>query len=223
MTASVIVVEDHPLYRDALTQLLRTSLKLPRIAAMSTVEEALDATSKGQDVALVLLDISLPGLSGAEAVRTLGRAHPSAEIVVISASEDDRDVNAAIRAGALAFVSKTVPPERIGQIVERILRRKLHHPVWVTPQGESSASGDAMPRLTPRQKQIVRLLCRGDSNKAIASSLGLAEVTVRQHVSGLLKILEAENRTQAVLVARRLGLCQSDSNRTHSRRRVSGG
>ncbi|MBI3899973.1 MAG: response regulator transcription factor [Gammaproteobacteria bacterium] len=202
-----LVIEDHPLYRDALRILLSTMLGETNVIAVSTVEEGLRRAVPVTDVRLVMLDVGLPGVSGTEAVTVVRRACTGAALIVISASEDRRDVAAAFRAGAQLFVSKTIATEILADLVRSALAGHLpEQPAWISPFGEATFLQEALPTLTPRQRQILGLLNNGCSNKEIGSRLGLAEVTVKMHVSSIFRSLGVASRTQAILAAHRLGL-----------------
>jgi DNA-binding NarL/FixJ family response regulator len=210
-TGTALIVEDHPLYRDALTQLLRRIFGEAGVAAASSAEEGLKLALSATGLRIILLDPGLPGMKGFEAITAFRRACPAVALIAISASEERRDAEAALRAGATAFVSKAVSNDMVSDLVRRVTAGEMTKPVWVTPTGLSELeAGSAAELLTPRQVEILVLLCRGLPNKEIGLRLGLAEVTVKMHVSSVFRVLGVANRTQAVLEARRLGLHPSD-------------
>ena len=116
---------------------------------------------------------------------------------------------AALRAGARIFVSKAVSTDMLGNLLRRVLASEVDKPEWITPQGTNSLEDEPSLVLTPRQREILSLLAQGHPNKEIGLRLGLAEITVKMHVSAIFRTLNVANRTQAVLVARRLGLTLS--------------
>jgi two-component system, NarL family, nitrate/nitrite response regulator NarL len=126
--------------------------------------------------------------------------------VAVSASEDRRDATAALRAGARIFVSKSVSTDTLGHLLQRVLAGEVDKPEWITPLGTKSLEDETTLLLTPRQREILSLLAQGHSIKEIGLRLGLAEIAVKMHVSTIFRALNVANRTQAVLVARRLGL-----------------
>ena len=205
MAVTALVVEDHPLYRDALTQLLGRIFGAREVSAAASAEEALRLAASNPALRLILPDPGLPGMTGVEAIAALRRQYPDAVLLAISASEDRRDALAAFRAGALAFISKAASTEVVSDVVRRACAGELREPAWVTPSGASAVAEAPMPELTPRQLEILGLLCQGHPNKEIGLRLRLAEVTVKMHVSALFRALGVANRTQAVLAARRLG------------------
>jgi two-component system nitrate/nitrite response regulator NarL len=202
-----LIIEDHPLFREALIHLVRTALTELEPVAASSAEEGLKLAGTLADVRLVLLDPGLPGLAGAEAIAAFGRAYPAASLVAVSASEDRREAMAALRAGAQVFVSKAVSTEVLGEALVRAATGRMQQAEWITPQGRTIVDGGESPvLLTPRQRDILTLLSQGHANKEIGLRLELAEITVKMHVSAIFRALGVANRTQAVLAARRFGL-----------------
>src|SRR5262245_34286779 len=130
MAGSALVVEDHPLYRDALTQLLGRVFGAGEVSAAASAEDALRVATPS--LRLILLDPGLPGIKGAEAVAALRRQCPDAVLIAISASEERRDAMAAFRAGAAAFISKAASNEVVADTLRRACAGELREPVWVT-------------------------------------------------------------------------------------------
>ena len=206
MSTTALAVEDHPLYRDALGQLLARVFGADQVSVAASGEDGLKVAAANPGLRLILLDPGLPGINGVEAITAFRRACPDAALVAISASEDRRDAMAAFRAGAAAFVSKASSNEVVSDLIRRVAAGEVREPAWVTPAGAASVADAPLPELTPRQVEILALLCQGHPNKEIGLRLGLAEVTVKMHVSSVFKVLGVANRTQAVLEARRRGL-----------------
>lgn len=206
MAHPVLIVEDHPLFRAALIHLVSATLPDIEPLAASSAEEGLRHAAGLRNARLVVLDPGLPGMNGAEAITAFRQACPDASLVAVSASEDRRDAMAALRAGAIAFVSKAVPTEVLGDLLLRVLAGGVVKQEWITPHGTHDMEDEPSLALTPRQREILTLLAQGHSNKEIGLRLDLAEITVKMHVSAIFRGLNVANRTQAVLVARRLGL-----------------
>jgi DNA-binding NarL/FixJ family response regulator len=204
MSGSALIIDDHPLYRDALLQLLRTMLPEASVKAASSAEEGLRLAETLPDLRLVLLDFALPGMSGTEATAVLLRRHPNLAIIAVSASEERRDATAALRAGAKQFISKAVPTEVLAGAIERSLAGDFSGPEWLTPSGAGALDIGEHSQLTPRQLEVLAQLHL--PNKEIGLRLGLAEVTVKMHVSSIFRALNVANRTQAMQAARRLAL-----------------
>lgn len=210
MKKTALIIEDHPIYRDALVVFMRSVVGESNVAAVSSTEEGLIYARDCADLSLILLDLGLPGMNGADAVTSFRRTCPTAAIVVVSASEERREVDAVLRAGAKVFVSKVVSTNVIADIVRKVLADEPLDSTWINLRGNQTSGTEQLVKLTPRQQETLVLLCRGLSNKEIGLRLGLAEPTVKMHISSILRILGAVNRTQAVLAARRLGLYSAD-------------
>src|SRR5262245_36455904 len=209
MSGSALIVDDHPLYREALSQLLRALVGDRNVRTASSAEEGIRLAEQLRDLRIVLMDFGLPGMSGTEAIATLLQRRPDVELITVSASEDRRDAGAALRAGARHFISKAVGTDVLAETIRRVLNGDYSAPEWITPSGAGMLdAGDQAP-LTPRQLEILSLLHL--PNKEIGLRLGLAEVTVKMHVSAIFRILEVANRTQAMQAARRLSLGNSEA------------
>lgn len=206
MNGSALIVEDHPLYRDALISLLRPVFGEREVKAANSAEEGLRIAGATPDLRMILLDPGLPRMNGVEAIGAFSRAHPSALIIAVSASDDRREVAAALRAGALVFVSKAVPAGVLSGVVADALAGKVQTVRWITPDGDQTIAEEGLPEMPPRQREVLTLLCQGHSNKEIGLRLNLAEITVKMHVSSIFRALQVASRTQAILAARRLGL-----------------
>ncbi len=201
----LLVVDDHPICQEALVRHLGTLPIVDGVVVAGTAEEGI-RLAESLAMRAVLLDVWLPGMSGIEAMPIFRRLQPQCRLIAFSASDHYREVHAAFRAGACAFVSKAAPLERLRDTVTRAVAGRITTPEWVSPDDHPEALADSVSALTRRQRQVIGLLSRGLSNKEMAQQLGLAEITIKQHVSGILRALNVANRTQAVLAARRLGL-----------------
>lgn len=206
---TILVVEDHPLYRQALSNLIKVSLPEVDLLSANTAEEALAMLAKKgkKDLAtwIILLDLSLPGLSGLSAVHAFAEAAPNSSLVVISATDDKLQVSACIGSGAVAFISKSTPPDRVTEFLGRLLREKLEHPELITHKGSENIADLKPIRLTPRQIEVLLLIFQGKSNRDIAEALDIIEATAKAHVSAIFRELDVVNRTQALLAAQKLG------------------
>jgi DNA-binding NarL/FixJ family response regulator len=177
------------------------------VRAASCAEEALRMTPQLAGLRLVLLDFNLPGMRGTEAIDALLTRFPAVDLVAVSASEDRVDATAALRAGARLFISKAVTTEVLTQAIQRVLAGAIEGLQWLTPAGNEVLEPNQASRFTPRQLEILGLLHL--SNKEIALRLGVAEITVKMHVSSLFRVLGVANRTQAMQASRRLSLDSS--------------
>jgi two-component system, NarL family, nitrate/nitrite response regulator NarL len=203
MSGSALIIDDHPLYRDALMQLL-SAVGETGIRVANSAEEALRMSFVLAEPRIILLDFQLPGISGTEAIAAMLRRFPGVPIIAVSASEDRRDASAALRAGARHFISKAVSTEVLSEVIRRVIAGDCSSPPWITPAGAGAPEMDGNSPLTPRQLEILSLLHL--PNKEIGLRLGLAEVTVKMHVSAIFRVLEVANRTQAMQAARNLAI-----------------
>ncbi|MBC5766249.1 response regulator transcription factor [Ramlibacter albus] len=205
---AAVVVDDHPLFRAALATLVQTLYPDAHVVCAGTAEEGLAAREASDEFRLVLLDFRLPTLNGAEAVRAFCKRFERAAVVVVSGSEDRREGDAAMRAGASAFLHKTDSMETLAQALRSVLAGRPVAPNWEQADG-GAMFAQAGADLTARQLEILAMVCQGLNNKEIGLRLGLAHITVKIHVSAIFRVLGVVNRTQAALAARRLGLPQS--------------
>lgn len=190
---TALVADDHPLVRQAMEFLLRDRLGFGNVLAVPSIETAIEVAGPLQTLNLAILDLSMPGLSGAAGVEAFCSAFPDTMVVVLSGIDDRTTIAAALSAGARIFIPKSAPPEDIG--------RKLRE---VMAKGDPDIRLD--PVITPRQREVLLGLARGLSTKEICREIGLAESTVKIHLVGLFRRLGVGNRTEAALAARRLGL-----------------
>lgn len=201
----LLIIDDHPLFREGVAQMLRAVWPQAEVLCAGNAEAGLALARNGAD--LILLDMSLPGMAGAEALAAIRRQHPEIPVAVLTASEDRRDREASMRAGARAYINKATSPEALLDTVTRVIAGET-----VLPSTSRAASLAAAPAgLTPRQREILDLICRGHPNKEIALRLNLAETTVKTHVTAIFQALQVVNRTQAVVAARRYGWVAPDS------------
>lgn len=206
MHSTALIVEDHPLYRGALIQLMRPIVGEAHTVAVSSAEEGLRQVAVLDRLGVILLDMGLPGLKGVEAIAAFVTLCPGVPIIVVSASEDRQEASRALRAGVRVFISKAVSIEVLADVVARVLSGELAEPEWITASGKASVGSVAALKLTQRQQETLVWLAQGHSNKEIGLRMGLAEITVKLHVSAVFRLLGVVNRTQAVLAARQHGL-----------------
>lgn len=210
----ILVVDDHPLVRDAMAQLVEQLGGDVTVLEAADCAAGLEAARAHIDLDLVLLDLNLPGLRGIPALERFRHEHPAAPVVIVSMFRDRETVNEAIRRGAVGFIPKSSSRDTI----VNALRLVLAGSVYVPPEaaiGEDRLD-EALPLahartavelgLTARQGQVLALLMKGRSNKQICRELGLAERTVKAHLTAVLNTLKVSSRTQAVIAAGALNL-----------------
>jgi two-component system nitrate/nitrite response regulator NarL len=215
----VLVVDDHTLFRRGLIALLADDA---RIEVVGDAGDAGQAQRKAQECApdVILLDNHLPGVHGIDAIPSLREAAPKARILMLTMSEDENDLAGALRAGATGYLLKTLDGEALTQAIERTMRgesvvapemtSKLVAVYRSAQQPETSvatslASVSPLDSLSPRERDILRGIVAGDSNKEIARNMGIAETTVKIHVQNVLRKLKVSTRVQAAVLATEIG------------------
>jgi DNA-binding NarL/FixJ family response regulator len=207
----VMLVDDQALFRESLALLLGAQHDLQVVGEAANGEAALDlvATIRPQ---VVLMDLRMPILDGVAATRRLRANYPDVQVIALTTFDDDADVFAALRAGAIGYVLKDVSGETLFAAVRAAARGEsfLPPPIATNVLAElTRAPGLAQPQphpLSDRELEIVRLLARGATNREIAAALVLAEGTVKNHLTNILEKLGARDRAQAALIARDLGI-----------------
>lgn len=208
----VLLVDDHPLLRDALEQVVRDVVPQAEVLRAGDCEHALALADADPRIDLLLLDLNLPGLAGIPALKAWRLRHPAVPVLVLSADGSPPTVLAALAAGAAGFVPKSTPSALMAGALRLVLDGGRYLPPEVLaaapgrPAARTVAPTPATLGLTPRQIDVLRLVARGAPNKAIGRELGMAERTVKAHVTAALRALRVSSRTQLALEAARLGL-----------------
>ena len=199
----ILLIDDHALFRTGLRMVLNAGIENLDVSEAASVEEATHSTMPSP--AVILLDIKLQGLNGLEGIAVLERRWPQAVVIVLSSDSSSSTVRLALERGAIAFVSKADSAENILAVIRQVLGGQ---PITAVPQPAVGAGGSLLTRqlLTPRQCEVLDLLCQGLSNKVIGQRLNLSEHTVRGHVQALLAALQVSSRSEAGYAARRIGL-----------------
>jgi len=206
----VLIVDDHSLLRAGITALLKQESPDAIVVEAADGEQALALARSNPDLDAVLLDLQMPGLGGRSTLEEFGRRHPGLPVVILSSTEDAEEVRWALANGALGYVPKSASAKTLLGALQLVMRGDIYVPPLMLdgPQRPGPARAadriDLSFRLTGRQIEVLRLIQRGLSNKLIARELGLAEKTVKVHVTSILKTLNVVNRTQAVGAMREL-------------------
>jgi len=205
----LLVVDDHPVFRDGLAALLRQAAEHTIVLQAPECETALAIADQHQDLDAVFVDLMMPGMSGDLAVREFGKRRPELPVVVLSSSENPSDVRRALNAGALGYIPKSANPQTLLSALQLVLTGNIYVPPLLAraaerAKSESDAPGAEVPieQLTERQVDVLKHLCTGLSNKEISTRLGIAEKTVKVHVAAIFKTLNVVNRTQAANAVR---------------------
>ena len=206
----ILIVEDHALYRLALERFLSAKFPQTLVASAESLDESLVWLARQDPAVLarsvVVLGLTMPGLSWHEMINSLHARYPSLQAVVIAGADDAFPVGICLGQGVRAFVSKAAAPEHIVELIGQALAGSLTEPVWLSADEPQDLGCLPHPHLTSRQMAVLGLICRGLSNRQIASELGIIEATAKAHVSAIFKELGVVNRTQALLTGQRLGI-----------------
>jgi DNA-binding NarL/FixJ family response regulator len=206
----VLVADDHPVYRDGLRMLVDRAPDLLLVGEVETGTDAV-AVAAAEHPNIVLMDIRMPGMSGIEATRRIVGADPSVGVLVLTMSEDDTSLVAAMRAGARGYIPKDADAE---ELLRAIRAAAMGDAIFgasiatrlVTYFDDDARASAAFPDLTERELDILELIAAGRSNAEIGQRLGIAPKTVRNHVANVLNKLEVKDRSQAIVRAREAGL-----------------
>jgi len=210
MSTRVLVVDDHPVFRDGLVALLTSLPDMQVVGAAADGQQAIERAATG-NVDVVLMDLNLPTMSGVEATRRIGRLPDPPVVLVITMVDDDDTVVAAMRAGARGYVLKGSTGDQIAAAVRTVVAGGAVFGAGVAAQVLAGAAaerraGSHAAGLTEREREVLALLAEGSSNAQIAHHLGLSLKTVQNYVSRILDKLQVADRTQAALRARDGGL-----------------
>ena len=215
-----LVVDDHPLIQEAVSNVLRQIDARIDIDVASDCERGLEIAGRGAELGLVLLDLNLPGLSGIAAVKAWRTRFPGVPVIVLSATSDQQTVLAALGAGAAGFIPKSSSNEVMLSAVRLVQAGGKYLPsealvrsgaMGVVPRSRRNASTLESLGLTGRQIDVLRLIANGASNKVICRQLGLAERTVKGHITAVFRALKVSSRTQAAIAATKLGLTGAET------------
>jgi DNA-binding NarL/FixJ family response regulator len=207
---TVLVADDHPMFRAAVVHTLGSAIEARVLEAAS--QSALENVLRTEpETDLVLLDLTMPGAIGFSSLLWLRTEYPDLPVIVISSNDRPRTVRRAQQFGAAGFVSKAAPVEALGEAVRQVLDGGL---AFDASRAERSAEDAALAarlaQLTPQQFRVLMLLAEGLLNKQIADRLGLAENTVKIHVTAVLSKLECRSRTQAAVLVKSLDLDEDE-------------
>ena len=199
---SLLLIDDHFVVRSGLVASLELEDDLQVVGEADRGEEAPRLFAQTRP-AVVLMDLQLPGLSGINATAALLREHPDARVLIFSTFARDEEIQAALKAGALGYLQKSASRDALLAAIRSVARGERSLPPEIAQRLKDRL---AEPEITPREREILTLVTRGNANKEIAATLGISEDTVKQHVSRILVKLKANDRAQATAEAIRRGL-----------------
>lgn len=205
----IIIADDHPLFRTALSQAIVQALNNPTLLTVGSADELVECLAgDGGHADLLLLDLNMPGARGYSSLVHARSTVPDMPVIVVSAYEDDSIAQASLEHGAADFIPKSSAPETMAEAIKSVLAGNQ----WI-PVGAHSAIDvneddftEKLARLTPQQQRVLMMLTSGLLNKQIAIDLNISEATVKAHITAILRKLDVHTRTQAVIAARSLDI-----------------
>ncbi len=209
-TARFLIIDDHPLFREALHSAV--SMAYPKVETIeaTTVAEALDTLKGGEPFDLALLDLNIPGVQGFDGLLQIRTSHPRLPVVIVSGHEDSRIISQALSYGAAGFIPKSSRKADLASAIRDVMEGAVYVPQSYQPQPGAARDEDRsdlirrLATLTPQQMRVLNMLRQGLLNKQIAYELQVGETTVKAHVSEILRKLHVYSRTQAVIEVSRL-------------------
>jgi DNA-binding NarL/FixJ family response regulator len=208
----ILLVEDHPMFRDGLARMLESVEEFDVVGEAVTGEEAVQLAQQLRPN-IILMDLNLPKMSGIEATKQIIQKQPETGVLVLTMYDDDSSVFAAMRAGARGYLLKEANRNEIIRAIQAvgdgeaifspsIARRMMYY----FESKSKQVQAEVFPQLTEREREVLDYIARGENNAGIAGVLGLNQKTVRNHVSNILSKLHASDRAHAIIMAREAGL-----------------
>ncbi len=202
-----LVVDDHPLFREALQSAVRTAYPQAEVVEAASIDEAVAQIERKPGFDLALIDLSMPSVKGFEGVLGIRARFPGLPLVVVSGLEDPRIVSEAMNCGISGFIPKSVKKAELTAAIRRVMNGEVVVPPTCAPPADRSRRAPKpefaarLATLTPQQLRVLGMLRQGLLNKQIAYELDVGETTVKAHVSEILRKLDVASRTQAVIEA----------------------
>ncbi|HCW91876.1 MAG TPA: DNA-binding response regulator [Marinobacter sp.] len=216
MTQTIIIADDHPLFRAALKQAVNQAVPEARAVEVGSVKALQEAVDSHPDADLVLLDLNMPGAHGFSGLVFMRGQYPGLPVVVVSGSEDLQVMRRSIDYGASGFIPKSAPLPTITDAIRDILEGEVWLPDGIAEKIERMQSDETdfsgkLASLTPQQFRVLGMLAEGLLNKQIAYELDVSEATIKAHITAVFRKLNVRNRTQAVIAIRQMAIDPSDT------------
>ena len=208
--SQVLIIDDHPLFREALSAAVSLAYPATRSREVSSLDEAIDVLETDRDFDIALLDLNLPGVNGFEGLLKLRTQHPRLPVLVVSGLENEKIINDAVTYGAAGFLPKSLGREVLVTAIGTVLQGDIYLPSNVAVDASDEADKqkaeiiERLLTLTPQQLRVLFMLREGLLNKQIAYELEVGATTVKKHVSEILRKLKVYSRTQAVIEVSKL-------------------
>jgi DNA-binding NarL/FixJ family response regulator len=204
----LVIADDHPLFRDALRQAVASVIPSAKIDEAGSFEDLTALLEQDAEVDLILLDLTMPGISGFSGLIYLRAQYPAIPVVIVSASDDVETIRRSVDFGASGFIPKRFGVDTLRDAILKVMEGDI----WIPSDVDLSAVADPemtrlrdrLVTLTPQQVRVLMMLSQGLLNKQIAYELGVSEATIKAHVSAILQKLGVESRTQAVIAAAKI-------------------
>ena len=200
----ILSVEDHPVFREGLSTIIGSEPDMLLVSQAANSVEAIKEFRKHRPD-ITLMDLRLPGRDGIETLSAIRSEFPDARIIILTSSDGNAEIQRALRAGAAAYVLKSMPKDELLSVVRSVHEGGRHIPAAVAARLAEHLGEDD---LTSRELEVLELIRDGFRNKQIADRLAIAETTVNFHIKNLVEKLGANDRTHAVTIALRRGLLQ---------------
>jgi DNA-binding NarL/FixJ family response regulator len=213
----LLVVEDHPLFRDALVGVVATAFPNAEVFQAISIDGALDILASTGSVDVILLDLSMPGTTGLLGAFRIRVAAPKSALVIVSAHDSIRIVGCAMALGISGYIPKSTPKAELVQSIRLIMDGEVCIPKRLHGGGAGRRAGAEiqdllrqLSRLTPQQLRVLDMICRGLQNKHIAYELDISVTTVKVHVTEILRKLDVRSRTNAIIKVSKLDLTRPE-------------